>query len=85
MANEFQPAIDYYVKYFSDKGEEGLKIICSLAVPVEILCVGYKYLPPIPETQIEELRSYSKELFPDKEDNQIENIMKAIYTIGTLL
>lgn len=85
MVSELKPIIDHYLGYFSVHGEDAIKVVCSLSVPVEILCMAYKTIPPIPENQIEELRIYSKELFPDKPDEQIEKIMKAIYTIGTLL
>lgn len=85
MTTELQPIIDYYLGYFSAHGEEAIKVICSLSVPVEILCMKYKTIIPIPNEQKEELRLYSKELFPDKTDEEIEKTMKVIYTIGTLL
>lgn len=81
---ELNPIVDHYVGYFMAHGESALKVICNLNVPVEILCMKYKSLEPIPENQIEELRIYSKELFPMKTEIEIEKIMKAVYTIGTL-
>jgi hypothetical protein len=84
-SHKMKPLIDLYISEFHARGESAVKDICNLIVPKSVFLNAYKTLPPIPENEVEELMAYASELYPDKNHEEKSEIIKIIYSIGTLI
>lgn len=80
-----KPLIDYYISQFHQLGEPAIKMLCNLNVPKKVILDAYKQLPPIPEAEVGELMEYAAEMFPEKNEEEKTEVIKVVYTIGTLL
>jgi hypothetical protein len=80
-----KPLIDYYISEFYQYGESALKSICNLNVPKKVFLDAYKRIPPIPDDEVGELMQYANEMYPEKNEEEKTEIIKVVYTLGTLL
>ena len=74
-----------YVDIFNRRGEQALKDFCNLQVPKKIILEKYNYTLPMPTKQLDELRLYAMEMFPNGDEKTINDFMKITYTIGMSL
>ena len=84
----FGEIVKYYLDYFHQHGELGVKTICNCVIPTKIFLEEYKKLEPVEnlsEHDKKELKEYVIGLFPEKTVDEKVKAAKIIYTIGTLI
>jgi hypothetical protein len=80
-----KPLIDYYLSEFHQNGESAIKTFCNCSVPKRVFLDAYNRLPPIPDEEVGELMEYATEMYPEKNEEEKNEIIRVVYTIGTLL
>lgn len=85
----FDSLLRQYVEGFHKFGEEWLKAVCNCAVPSKVILEKYESLPAkleqLSDHEKKELKTYVREMFPDKSPEEKMKAAKIVYTIGTIL
>ena len=76
-----------YLPYFYQKGEGAIPFLVQSNASRKCFMAAYRDLPPFETIDHEEqfrMQEYVKELFPEKDIEEVLQASKIIYTIGTI-